>query len=83
MDTGEATALWKKFQMMKQNLSKISVLFCDLFIFFPDDFDMDPQDIDFDTLRNKADVKGSLHKNLDRWNHIGANPSVIDTIEND
>ena len=26
--------------------------------------------------------KGSLRKNLEHWHHIGANPSVIDTIEN-
>ena len=32
LDTGEATALWKKFQKMKHNLSKISALFCHLFI---------------------------------------------------
>ena len=37
---------------------------------------------DFDILRNKANVKESLHKNLEHWHHIGANPSVIDTIEN-
>ena len=33
LDTGEATALWKKFQKMKQNLSKISVFFCHFFTF--------------------------------------------------
>ena len=32
LDTGKATALWKKFQKMKHNLSKISALFCHLFI---------------------------------------------------
>ena len=32
MDTGKATALWKKVQKMKHNLSKTSVLFCHLFI---------------------------------------------------
>ena len=33
-DTGEATGLYKKFQKMKQNLSKINVLFfCNFFIF--------------------------------------------------
>ena len=31
-DTGKATALWKKFQKMKHNLSKISALFCHLLI---------------------------------------------------
>ena len=34
LDTGEATALWKTFQKMKQNLSKISVFFLSLFNFF-------------------------------------------------
>ena len=48
-----------------------------------DDFDMDSHNFDFDILRNKANVKESLHKNLEHWHHIGANPSVIDTIEND
>ena len=33
LDTGEATALRKKFKKTKQNLSKISVLFCHFFIF--------------------------------------------------
>ena len=32
LDTGKATALWKKFQKMKHNFSKISELFCHLFI---------------------------------------------------
>ena len=33
-------------------------------------------------LKEKANVKGSLHKNLEHWHHIGPNHSVIDTIEN-
>ena len=45
-----------------------------------DDFDMDSHDFDFDTLRKKTNVKGSLHKSLEH--HIGANLSVIDTIVN-
>ena len=53
-----------------------------LFHSLSDDFDMDSHDFDFDTLRNKANVKESLHKNLEHWHHIGPNPSVIDTIEN-
>ena len=36
-----------------------------------DDFDMDSDDFDFGTLRNKASVTESLHKNLP---HKGANP---------
>ena len=47
-----------------------------------DDFDMDSHNFDFDILRKKANVKESLHKNLEHWHHIGPNPSVIDTIEN-
>ena len=66
---------------MKHNLSKISALFLP-FHSLSDDFDMDSHDFDFDTLRNKANVKESLHKSLDHWRHIGANHSVIDTIEN-
>ena len=38
------------------------------------DFDMDSHE--------QANAKGSLHKNLEHWHHISANPSVIDTIEN-
>ena len=48
-----------------------------------DEFDMDSHNFDLDILRNKANVKESLHKNLEHWHHIGANPSVIDTVEND
>ena len=47
-----------------------------------DDFDMDSHGFDFDTLRNKPNVKESLQKNLEHWHHIGANLSVIDTIKN-
>ena len=47
-----------------------------------DDFDMDSHNFDFDALRNKANVKESLHKKLKHWHHIGGTPSVIDTIEN-
>ena len=77
LDTGEATALWKKFQKMKLNLLKINALFFFLSPFYPFsdmDFDMDSHE--------QANVKGSLHKNLEHWHHIGANPSVVDTIEN-
>ena len=48
-----------------------------------DDFDMDSHDFDFNTLRNKANVKGSLHKNLEHWHHIEKNPSDIDSLQND
>ena len=32
LNTGEAIALWKKYQKMKHNLSKITALFCHFFI---------------------------------------------------
>ena len=53
------------------------------FHFLSDYFDMDSRDFDFDTLRNKGNVKGSLHKNLEHWHHIEANLSVIYTTEKD
>ena len=34
------------------------------------------------TLKKKANIKGSLRKNLEHWHHVGADPSAIDTIEN-
>ena len=43
---------------------------------------MDSHDFDFDTSRNKTNVKENLHKNLEHWHHIGATPSAIDTVEN-
>ena len=46
------------------------------------DFDTDSHNFDFDILRKKANVKESLHENLEHWHHIGPNPSDIDTIEN-
>ena len=53
------------------------------FHFLSDHFDMDSGDFDFDTLRNKANVKRSLHKNLEHWHHIEAYLQIIDVIEND
>ena len=41
---------------------------------FLSDFDMDSHDFDSDTLRNKPNVKRSLHNNLDHWYHIDASP---------
>ena len=57
--------------------------FLSLLHFLSDYFDMDSGDFDFDTLRNKVNVKGNLPKNLEHWHHIEANLAVIDTIEND
>ena len=33
-------------------------------------------------LKEQANVKERLHKNLKHWHHIAVNPSVIDTIGN-
>ena len=81
LDTGEATAPMEEISEDEANLLKIILLFCHLFM--PDDFDINSHNSDFGTLRNKANVKGSLRKNLEHWHHICANPSVTDTIEND
>ena len=53
------------------------------FHFLSDHFDMDSGDFDLDTLRNKANIKGSLQEKLEHWHCIEANLPVIDTIEND
>ena len=42
--------------------------------FLSDDFNMDSHDLDFYTLRNKANAKGSLHKSFQHWHHVSANP---------
>ena len=81
LDTGEATTLWKKSEKMKKNLLKIVYIFVS-FSFLSDDFYMNFHEFDFNNLRNKANIKGSLHKNLEHWHHIAANPSVIYTSEN-
>ena len=83
LDTGEATALCKKFQKMNQNLSKINAFFLSLFHFLSGYFDMDSRYFGFVILKNKTNVKLSLHKNFEHWHHIEANLSVTDIIEND
>ena len=40
--------------------------FLSSFHFMPDDFVIDSHNSDFDSLRNKANVKGSLRKNLEQ-----------------
>ena len=67
---------------MKHNFSKISAFFLSPFHSLSDDSDMDSHNSDFDILTNKANVKESLHKNLEHWHHIVANTYAIDTIEN-
>ena len=69
-------------EISENEASEDKCSFLSRFHFLSDDFDMDSHNFDFDILRNKANVKESLHKNLEHWHHIGPNPSVIDTIEN-
>ena len=83
LDTGEATAPMEKISEDEAESFEDKCTFLSSLHFMPDDFDIDSHNSDFDTLRNKANVKGSLRKNLEHWHHISANPSVIDTIEND
>ena len=66
---------------MKHNLSKISVLFV-TFSFFVWWFWYGFSRLWYRHFKNKANAKESLHKNLEHCHHIGANPSVIDAIEN-
>ena len=82
METGEATAPMEEISEDEAESFGDKCTFMSSFHFMPDDFDVDSHDFDFDTLKNKANVKGSLRENLEHWHHIGANPSVIDTIEN-
>ena len=80
LDTGKATALWKKFQKMKHNFSKISELFCHLFIlvwWFWHGFSQ----FWLRHLKEQANVKETLHENLEHWHHVGVNSSVIDIWE--
>ena len=62
--------------------SKDKCTFLPPFHSLPDDFDTNFHNFAFDILRNKANVKESLDRNLEHWHHIGLNPSVTDTIEN-
>ena len=82
LDTGEATAHMEEISEDEAESFEDKSAFLSSFHFMPDDFDIYSHNSDFDTLRNKANVKGSLRKNLGYWHHIDANPSVIDTIEN-
>ena len=53
---------------------EVKCTFLSLFHFLSDYFDTDSHDFDFDTLRNKVNVKGRLHNNFNHWHHIDANP---------
>ena len=81
LNTGEATAPMEEISEDEAESFEDKSTLMSSFHFMPDDFDTDSHNSDFETLRNKANVKGSLRKNLEHWHHIGANPSVIDTIE--
>ena len=82
LDTGEATAPMEEISEDESESFEDKCTFLSSFQFMPDNFDMNSHNFDFNTLRNKANVKGSLRKKLEHWHYIGANPSVIDTIEN-
>ena len=82
LDTGEATAPMEEISEDEAESFEDKCTFSSSFQFMPDNFDMNSHDIDLGTLTNKANVKWSLRKYLEHWHHIGANPSVIDTIEN-
>ena len=82
LETGEATAPMEEISEDEAESFEDKCTFLSSLHFMHDDFDIDSHNFDFDTLRNKANVKGSLRKNLEHWHHVSANPSVIDIIEN-
>ena len=82
LNTGEATAPMEEISEDEAESFEDKSTFLSSFHFMPDDFDIDSHNSDFDILRSRANVKVSLRKNLEHWHHIGANPSVTDTIEN-
>ena len=81
LDTDKATAPMEGTSEDEAESFKDKCTFLSSFQFMPDNFDMNSHDFDFHTLRNKANVRESLRKILEHWHHVGANPSVIDTIE--
>ena len=83
LDTGKTTAPMAEISEDEAESFGDKCTFESSFHFMPDDFDMNSNDFDFEILRNKGNVKVSLRKNLEHMHHIGASPSVIDTIEND
>ena len=82
LDTDEATAPMEEISEDETESFEDMSTFLSSFHFMPDDFDIVSHNSDFDTLRNKVNVIGSLQKNLEHLHHIGANPSIIDTTEN-
>ena len=64
LDTGEATAPMEEISEDEAESFEDKYTFLSSLHFMPDDFDIDSHNSDFDTLRNKANVKGSLRKKL-------------------
>ena len=60
LGTGEATAPVEKISEDEAEPFEDKCTFLSFFHFMPDDFDIDSHNSDFDTLRNKANVKESL-----------------------
>ena len=63
LDTGEATAPMEEISEDEAESFEDKCTFLSSLHVMPDDFDIDSHNSDFDTLRNKANVKGSLRKN--------------------
>ena len=82
LETGEGTAPMEEISEDEAESFEDKCTFLSSLHVMPDDFDIDSHNSDFDTLRYKVIVKRNLGKNLKHWHHIGANPFVIDTIEN-
>ena len=81
LDTGKATAPMEEISEDEAESFEDKFTFLSSFHFILDDFDIDSHNSDFGTLRDKANVKGILRKNLEHWHHTSANPSVINTVE--
>ena len=64
LDTGEATAPMEEISEDEAESFEDNYTFLSSLHFMPDDFDIDSHNSDFDNLRNKANVKGSLRKKL-------------------
>ena len=60
LDTGEATAPLEEISENEAESFGVKCTFLSSFHFMPEDFDMDFHDFDFDTLRDKTNVKRYL-----------------------
>ena len=63
LDTDETTAPMEEISEDEAESFEDKCTFLSSLHVMPDDFDIDSHNSDFDTLRNKANVKGSLLKN--------------------